>query len=154
MQKIQIPPAMKKPLRDYEEYCRDWRRLRPTSLKERIRQIAIFLDFLGSRNIKTLDQVQPVDVSAFVTSRHRLRSKTVSRIASDVRWLCNPCRNDERERKDKKDVQVICGQALTSVAGRPCIPSGSVIVILFEIRTLRPCGYYYISIFLNVLQLI
>jgi hypothetical protein len=27
------------------------------------------------------------------------------------------------------------------------------IVILFEIRTLRPYGYYYISIFLNVLQL-
>jgi hypothetical protein len=29
-----------------------------------------------------------------------------------------------------------------------------VIVILFEIRTLRPYGYYYISIFLNVLQLL
>jgi hypothetical protein len=28
------------------------------------------------------------------------------------------------------------------------------IVILFEIRTLRPCGYYYISIFVNLLQLL
>jgi hypothetical protein len=28
------------------------------------------------------------------------------------------------------------------------------IVILFEIRTLRPYGYYYISIFFNVLQLL
>jgi hypothetical protein len=28
------------------------------------------------------------------------------------------------------------------------------IVILFEIRTLRPYRYYYISIFFNVLQLL
>lgn len=69
MQKVKIPPAMKKPLRDYEQYCRDRRHLRATSLNERIREVAVFLDFLGSRDIKTLGQLQPADLSAFVTSR-------------------------------------------------------------------------------------
>ena len=85
MQKVQIPPAMKKPLRDYEHYCRDRRHLRPVSLAERIREIAIFLDFLRSRNLKTLKQLQPADLTAFVASRHCLRPKTVSRIVSGVR---------------------------------------------------------------------
>ena len=85
MQKVKIPPAMKKPLRDYEQYCRDRRHLRPTTLNERIREIAIFLDFLGSRNLETLDQMQPADLTAFVTSRPHLKPKTVSRIVSDVR---------------------------------------------------------------------
>ena len=48
-------------------------------------EIAVFADFLRSRNITSLDQMQPADVSAFVTSRHRLKRKTVSRIVSDVR---------------------------------------------------------------------
>jgi site-specific recombinase XerD len=76
---------MKKPLRDYEQYCRDRRHLRATTLNERIREIAIFLDFLGSRNLETLDQVQPADLTAFVASRPHLKPKTVSRIVSDVR---------------------------------------------------------------------
>lgn len=85
MQKVKIPPAMKKPLRDYEQYCGDRRHLRPSTLNERIREIAIFLDFLGSRNLDTLDQIQPADLTAFVTSRPHLKPKTVSRIVSDVR---------------------------------------------------------------------
>jgi site-specific recombinase XerD len=85
MQKIQVPVVMNKSMRDYEQYCRDRLHLRPTTLCERMREIAIFADFLGSRNIMTFDRMQPVDVSAFVTSRHRLAAKTVSRIVSDVR---------------------------------------------------------------------
>ena len=69
---IQVPALMKKPLREYEQYCRDRRHLRPTTLHERMHEIAVFADFLGSRNVTTLDQMQPADVSAFVTSRHRL----------------------------------------------------------------------------------
>jgi len=82
---LQIPVGMKKPLSDYEEYCRDRRHLRLSTLRERIREIAIFMDFLGSRNVTTLDQMQPADLTAFVTSWHRLKPKTVSRIVSDVR---------------------------------------------------------------------
>ena len=85
MQKVKIPSAMKKPLRDYEEYCRDRRHLRASTLYERIREIAIFLNFMGLRNLNTLDQIQPVDLTAFVTSRPYLKSKTLSRIISDVR---------------------------------------------------------------------
>jgi site-specific recombinase XerD len=85
MQKIQVPPLMTKPLRDYEQYCRDRLHLRPTTLRERMREIAIFADFLRSRHITILDQMQPADLSAFVTSLHRLAAKSVSRIVSDVR---------------------------------------------------------------------
>ena len=84
MQTIQVPPLMTKPLRDYEQYCRDRLHLRPTTLRERMREIAIFADFLGSKNITIFDQMQPADVSAFVTSLNRLTAKTVS-IVSDVR---------------------------------------------------------------------
>lgn len=85
MQKIQVSALMKKPVRDYELYCRDRLHLRPTTLRERMREIAIFADFLGSKNITIFDQMQPTDLSAFVTSLHRLAAKTVSRIVSDVR---------------------------------------------------------------------
>jgi site-specific recombinase XerD len=85
MQQIRVPALMKKPLRDYEQYCRDRRHLRPTSLHERIQAIAVFLDFLRSRDVTTVAQMQPADITAFVTSRHRFRPKTVSRIVSEVR---------------------------------------------------------------------
>ncbi|MFP3559392.1 site-specific integrase [Paraburkholderia sp. SIMBA_049] len=85
MQKIQVPAPMSTTLRDYELYCRDRRHLRTTTLRERMREIAIFADFLRLRNITFFDQIQPADLSAFVTSQHRLTAKSVSRIVSDVR---------------------------------------------------------------------
>jgi site-specific recombinase XerD len=85
MQKLKVSALMKKPVRDYEQYCRDRLHLRPRTLHERMREIAIFADFLGSRNIAIFAQMQAVDVSAFVTSLHRRSAKTVSRIVSDVR---------------------------------------------------------------------
>lgn len=85
MQRIQVPMPMKEPLRDYEQYCRDRLHLRPTTLRGRMREITVFADFLGSREIATLDQIQPADLSAFVTSCHHFKRKTVSRIVSDVR---------------------------------------------------------------------
>lgn len=85
MQKIQVPAPMNRTLRDYELYCRDRLHLRPTSIRERMREIALFADFLRLRNITFFDQIQPADLSAFVTSQHRLTAKSVSRIVSDVR---------------------------------------------------------------------
>lgn len=87
MQRLRIPPAMKKPLRDYEQYCKDRRHLRPSTLSERIREIAVFLDFLGSRDVTRLSQLQAADLSAFVSSRQRHRARTVSRIVSDLRMF-------------------------------------------------------------------
>ena len=85
MQSVKIPPAMKKPLRDYEQYCRDRRHLRPASITEMIRGVAIFLDFLGSRNVERLEQLQPVDLTDFVVSRRHFRPRTVSANVSAVR---------------------------------------------------------------------
>ena len=85
VQQLQVPAAMKKVLRDYEQYGRERRHLRLSTLRERTREIAIFMDFLGSRNVTSLDRLQPADLTAFVTSWHRLKPKTVSRIVSDVR---------------------------------------------------------------------
>jgi site-specific recombinase XerD len=82
---IQVPAPMKKPLREYEQYCRDRRHLRPRTLQGRMHEIAVFADFLRSRNITSLGQMQPADIAAFVTSRHHLKRKTVARIISDVR---------------------------------------------------------------------
>jgi site-specific recombinase XerC len=85
MQQLQIPALMQKPLREYEQYCRDRLHIRPTTLRNRMREISIFADFLRSRATSILDQLQPADLSAFVTSQHRLTARTVSRIVSDVR---------------------------------------------------------------------
>jgi len=85
MQQVRVPPAMKKPLRDYEQYCRDRRHLRPSTLQERIRELSIFLDFLGSRDIVRLSQLRSVDLSAYLTLRQRLRAKTVARNVSELR---------------------------------------------------------------------
>ncbi|MFP3565456.1 tyrosine-type recombinase/integrase [Paraburkholderia sp. SIMBA_030] len=85
MQKIQVPARMVKTVRDYEQYCRDRLNLRSRTLCDRMRHVAIFADFLGSRNITSFDQMQSADISAFVTSRHCLAAKTVSGIVSHVR---------------------------------------------------------------------
>lgn len=82
---IQIPATMRKPVREYEQYCRDRRHLRPSTLRGRMLEIAVFADFLGSRKVASLDKMQAADVSAFVASRHHLKRKTVSRIVSDIR---------------------------------------------------------------------
>ena len=85
MQRIQVPAVMKKPLCDYEQYCRERRHLRASSLRERMRTIAVFLDHLGSRKITALDQMQSADIAAFVASRHRLGPRSMSRTVSDIR---------------------------------------------------------------------
>ena len=85
MQRIKVPARMMKTVRDFEQYCRDRRHLSPRTLCDRMRDVAIFADFLGSRNVTSFDQVQSADISAFVTSRHHLAAKTVSRIVSHVR---------------------------------------------------------------------
>ena len=85
MLKVVLPPAMKTPLRDYERYCKDRRHLRPRTLAGRIRQIAQFLHFLHSRDVRRLQEMQPADVAAFIVSRQHFRPGTVSWIVSCLR---------------------------------------------------------------------
>jgi len=82
---IQLLPAMQNTLRDYEQYCKDRLRLRPWTLHRRTTELTIFLDFLHSRKARTLDQIQALDLSEFVSCRDHLKPKTVARIVSDVR---------------------------------------------------------------------
>ena len=83
--KLNIPPAMRKPLRDYEGYCTDRRHLRPGTIAERIPQLARFPDFLGSRGVQTLPQVQAADLTAYVAWLERYRPKGLSPVVSGVR---------------------------------------------------------------------
>ena len=85
MQKLDIPPAMRKPLRDFEGYCRDRRHLRLSSLAVRIGSVSKLLAFLGSRGVLKLQHVQPADLTDFIDSLHRFRPRTVSSTVSDVR---------------------------------------------------------------------
>jgi site-specific recombinase XerD len=94
---IHLDPAMEKTLGDYVHYCSDRLQLRPGTLHERKTELTIFLDFLHSRKARSLDQIQRLDLSDFITTRadlpvigkirrdHWLETKTVARIVSDMR---------------------------------------------------------------------
>ena len=60
---LRVPAGMHKPLREYEQYARERRHLRPTSLAERMHNIAVFLDFLRTRGLETLDALQAEHLS-------------------------------------------------------------------------------------------
>lgn len=81
---LNIPPAMRKPLRDYEGYCNDRRHLKASTIAERIPQLARFLDFLGTRGVQTLPQLQAADLTAYVAWLERFR-KRPSPVVSGVR---------------------------------------------------------------------
>ena len=85
MLKADVPSAMKKPLGDYERYCTEQLHLRPNTLADRTRNIALFLHFLGSRNIRSLQEVQPEDVAASIVSRPSASPGAVRRYISSVR---------------------------------------------------------------------
>lgn len=94
---IHLDPAMEKTLGDYVHYCRDRLQLRPGTLHERKTEFTIFLDFLHSTKARSLDQIQPLDLSDFISARadlpvvgkirrdRWLQPKTVARIVSDIR---------------------------------------------------------------------
>jgi Phage integrase, N-terminal SAM-like domain len=85
IEEIHLCPATKKVLRDYEQYCKDRLQLRPATLQKRTGELTIFLDFLSSRKARTLDQIQALDLSEFLSFRGHLKPHTVSRLVSDIR---------------------------------------------------------------------
>jgi site-specific recombinase XerD len=82
---IQLVPAMQKTLREYQQYCKDRLHVRPLTLAKRTRQLTIFLDFLHSGKRRTLEEIQALDLSEFLSCRDHLVPKSVSRLVSDVR---------------------------------------------------------------------
>jgi len=85
IEEIHLRPATKKVLRDYEQYGKDRLQLRPATLQKRTGELTIFLDFLSSSKARTLEQIQALDLSEFLSFRGHLKPNTVSRIVSDVR---------------------------------------------------------------------
>jgi integrase len=82
---LRVPVGMHKALREYEQYARERRHLRPSSLAERMHNIAVFLDFLRTRGLESLDTLQAEDLSAFIQTRTAWKPRTVSRVSSDLR---------------------------------------------------------------------
>ena len=92
---IHLVPDMANTLRDYVQYCKERLQLRPGTLHGRTTELTIFLDFLHSRKGRTLDQIQSLDLSEFVSDRadvplgrirrdHWLQPTTVARIVSHI----------------------------------------------------------------------
>jgi len=82
---LRIPQAMQQPMHDYEQFAKERRHLRMSSLQERMHAIAVFLDFLRSRGVMAFDRMQADDISAFITSRSCWKPRTVSHAASHLR---------------------------------------------------------------------
>jgi site-specific recombinase XerD len=82
---LQIPASMNRPLADYEQFCRERRHLRASSLKERMRTIAVFTDHLRSRDLAALEQIRPEDITTFITTRGYRSPRSASRGISDLR---------------------------------------------------------------------
>ena len=97
LEAIHLVPDMQNTLCDYAQYCKDRLQLRPGTLHERTIELTIFLDFLHSRKARTLDQIQALDLSEFLSCRadlppvgkirrdRWLQPTTVARIVSDMR---------------------------------------------------------------------
>lgn len=83
--RTRIPPAMKGAYDEYPRYARERLHLRPSTLRVRMTEITVFLDVLRQRNVTTYDQIQPADVTAFVSTRSHYTARTISRSVSDIR---------------------------------------------------------------------
>ena len=82
---LRIPAAMKNVMDDYEQFARERRHLRPASLNERMRTVAVFVDYLGSKGVTVPHAIQARNLIDFVTTRTRLSARTASRTVSDIR---------------------------------------------------------------------
>ena len=85
LEKLNVPLAMQKSLYEYKKYCIEKRYLSSNTVSVSISQISLFFDFMGKRNIKTLRQIQPKDISDFICSLSRYSQRTISGIASYLR---------------------------------------------------------------------
>ncbi len=82
---LRVPVGMHKALREYEQYARERRHLRSTSLAEYMHSIAVFLDFLRTRGLESLDTLRAEDISAFIRTRTAWKPRTVSGVSAGLR---------------------------------------------------------------------
>ena len=82
---LRVPVGMHRALREYEQYARERRHLRSTSLAEYMHSIAVFLDFLRTRGLESLDTLQAEDISAFIRTRTAWKPRTVSGVSAGLR---------------------------------------------------------------------
>ena len=83
--KLCIPATMQRSQHDFKKYCEEKRYLSPHTVNEYVRQVGLFLDFLGRRDVKNFNQIHPEDLSDFVYSLSRYSRKTVAATVSSVR---------------------------------------------------------------------
>lgn len=84
---LRVPVGMHKVLREYEQYARERRHLRPTTLTERMHSIAVLLDFLRTRGLETMDVLRAEDLSAFIRTRSSWTPRTVGHVSSNLRMF-------------------------------------------------------------------
>jgi integrase len=82
---LRVPVGMHRALREYEQYARERRHLRSTSLAEYMHSIAVFLDFLRTRGLESLNTLQAEDISAFIRTRTAWKPRTVSGVSAGLR---------------------------------------------------------------------
>lgn len=85
IQELKIPKNMKKVLYEYIKYCKEKRYISDYCSNERIRQVGLLLAFLAEQGNQTFEQIQPQQLSIFISSLWRFSNKTVSRVVSDIR---------------------------------------------------------------------
>lgn len=83
--KLCMPGAMERSQRDFKKYCEEERYLSPHTVDQYVRQVGLFLDFLGRRDVKNFNQIHPEDLSDFVYSLSRYCRKTIAGTVSCVR---------------------------------------------------------------------
>ena len=89
IQKLNMPKFMKKVLNEYIKYCESKHYISQYCIHERMRQIALFLDFVATEGIQTFEQIQAQHLSTFISTLWRYSNRTVSRIVSDLRQFLN-----------------------------------------------------------------
>jgi len=89
IQKLNIPNDMKTVLNDYIKYCEEKRYIGKYCIRERLRQVSLFLDFAATEGVQSFEQIQAQHLSTFISTLWRFSNKTVSRIVSDLRQFLN-----------------------------------------------------------------
>jgi len=89
IKKLNIPNDMKKVLNDYIKYCEEKRYISKYCIRERLRQVGLFLDFAATEGVQTFEEIQAQHLSTFISTLWRFSNKTVSRIVSDLRQFLN-----------------------------------------------------------------